>query len=118
VRSATRKKVGKDSGYLEWLHSLPCVVCFVAYYRNGIWTHEIDEDQRKRQVSRTEAAHVGDRGLSQKCPDREAIPLCRIHHRISPQSVHGLQKKFWPHWGIDRDKLVVELNRHYDQLSS
>jgi hypothetical protein len=28
-----------------------------------------------------EADHAGARGLSQKCPDNECIPLCALHHR-------------------------------------
>ena len=101
MRSATRKKTGKDPEYLVWLHDLPCLVC--------------RPDGVGMQLSRTEAAHVGDRGLSQKCPDREAIPLCRIHHRISPDSVHALQKKFWAKWSIDRDEIIRKLNARYEE---
>lgn len=81
MRSATRKKIGKDPAYLKWLQNQPCLVC---------------NTRKEQQRSRTEAAHVGLRGLSQKCPDREAIPLCRDHHR--EQHRHG--KKFWKDFGL------------------
>lgn len=98
VRSATKKKIGKDPEYLAFLHTLPCVVC---------------EKMGVKQTYRTEAAHVGDRGMSQKCPDKEAIPLCLVHHREGPQSQHVLGKLFWDFHGIDRDGLILSLKQRY-----
>lgn len=95
MRSATRKRIGKDSAYLEWLHTLGCVCC---------------------GSKRVEAAHVGDRGMSQKCPDKQAIPLCSAHHRTGPQAHHVLGKGFFEHWKIDRDSLILDLNRQYETL--
>jgi hypothetical protein len=62
-----------------------------------------------------EAAHVGKRGLSQKCPDREAIPVCAEHHRIWATSLHVLGKRFWAFWFIDRDELIAELRDRYKE---
>lgn len=106
MRSATRLRIGKDSDYLTWLHSLPCHICVI-----------VDEMAqqigcRVHQSTRTEAAHVGDRGFSQKCPDREAIPLCTDHHTAGAFSHHRLQKRFWTHWDLDRDKVI----RQYSEL--
>jgi len=67
------------------------------------------------QTTPTEAAHVGERGLGQKCSDRETIPLCAAHHRTGPESHHVLGKKFWQHHGLDRDEIVAELNRLYEK---
>jgi hypothetical protein len=58
-------------------------------------------------VGAVEAAHVGDRGLSQKCRDEEAIPLCGYHHRTGPDSQHVMGKNFWGHHGINRADLVT-----------
>jgi len=79
----------------------------------------------KIQRSKTESAHVGDRGKSQMCPDWEAIPLCgptdpsdgpvEGHHREGPTSQHKLGKKFWEYWQIDRDTLIAVLNSKYEQ---
>jgi hypothetical protein len=97
---------------------MPCVCCFVAYYRDGIHTHELSEEQKRTQRvthGATEAAYVGKRGLSQKCPDREAIPLCKWHHTEGPESPHRLGKRFWSVWGIDRDELVRQLQERYEK---
>lgn len=66
----------------------------------------------------SEAAHVGERGLGQKCSDRETIPLCVEHHRTQPYAHHVLGKKFWAHHGLDKEAIVAELNRLYDQEKS
>lgn len=103
MRSATRNKTGKDKAYLAWLHTKPCSIdgCVQRagseYFDRGI----------------IEAAHVGPRGLSQKCPDREAIPLCRLHHRTGASSHHTLQKKFWSFHGISRAVIIKELQQRY-----
>jgi hypothetical protein len=96
MRSATKKRTGKDKNYLAWIHTLPCVVCAQA------------------QRSPTEAAHVGERGLSQKCPDRETLPLCGEHHRTGKESHHVLQKAFWAHHKLDRDFLIAFLQVKYE----
>ncbi len=62
----------------------------------------------------SEAAHVGERGLGQKCSDRETIPLCAAHHRTGPESHHVLGKAFFTHHKLDKDAIVAELNRLYD----
>lgn len=105
MRSATRKKIGKDPAYLDWIRSLACAVCF-CYRSNRI---------RHTQSSITEAAHVGDRGLSQKCKDREAIPLCMEHHREGEFSAHRMGRRFWEHHGLDKNELIAALNAAYEE---
>ncbi len=107
MRSATRKKTGRDPLYLKWLHTLPCLICFNLAFAASL---------PLAQLSQTEAAHVGDRGLSQKAPDRTAIPLCAEHHRLDRFSAHRMGKKFWQHYGLDRDAVVAGLNTQYQQL--
>ncbi len=117
MRSATRRKAGRDTSYLEWIRDLPCVMCLASAEAVRATNLELLSagwlGQSRVQRSRTEAAHVGDRGLSQKCPDREAVPLCREHHREGKYSAHKLGKKFWMHWGLDRDTLIETLHRKY-----
>lgn len=110
MRSATRKKTGKDKAYLEWIRGLPCTACILPwkYYVSGISYSNVQKYQ-------TEAAHVGDRGLSQKCPDRETIPLCAEHHRLGRFSAHRMGKKFWEHYGIEKDVLISALNRAFEE---
>lgn len=108
-RSATRNRVGKNPTYLAWIRTLPCVVCLMVVAKSS-W-HEIHAFMFQRTA--TEAAHVGERGLSQKCPDRETLPLCRWHHTEGPESHHRLGKRFWTVWGLDRDALIAELNGRF-----
>jgi len=90
---------GEDQDYREWLKRQPCVVC-----------------------GRTpcDPAHVGLRGLGIKCPDREAISLCPGHHRRDgwPDSQHRLGKRFWVYHGLNREKIIAELNRRYEKEMS
>ena len=123
MRSATKKKLGKDQAYLAWLHTLPCVCCELLRMR--LMEAGLAEADSKVQTAPTEAAHVGERGMSQMCPDREAIPLCGVttymdgpasgHHREGPTSGHKLQTKFWSYWGLDRNTLVETLNAKYEE---
>jgi len=114
----TRARRGRviDRQYLLYIRSLPCTVC---------WSRNVQMVEKFHamglpyvyQSSRTEAAHVGVRGLGQKSSDRETIPLCREHHRLGPHSIHRLGKHFWEHHGIDKDALIAELNRRYGEAA-
>jgi hypothetical protein len=102
-RSKPRRGPVMDVAYLEWLRTLPCCVCIPWHVSAVGWF----------QVSPTEAAHVGARGLGQRCDDREALPICERHHRTGPLAHHVLGKKFWTYHGFDREKLIAEYNRKY-----
>ena len=86
--------------YLRWIRTLPCAVC---------WQWQI------RRLEPSEVAHVGSRGLGQKCSDTETIPLCPHHHRTGPLSVHALGKKFWTYWKLDRHKLIAEYRYRFER---
>lgn len=95
-----RSSKARDFRYLAWITSQQCVVC---------------ESQHAPQFGRTYAHHAGHRGLSQRAPDRTAIPLCWRHHdRGSSASIHTLGKLFWSRFGLDREGLIRELNERYD----
>lgn len=99
MRSATRKQVGRNAEYLNFIRSLPCAVCPYG-----------------TQASKTESAHIGERGMSEKCPDTEAIPLCGIaHHREGPESQHRLGKRFWDIHSLDREKLIAMYNALFEE---
>lgn len=98
-RAKPRRGPVKDPKYLDWIRSQPCCVCNRLYP----WL-----------ALPSEAAHVGRRGLGQKCDDREALPICTRHHRTGAFSVHVLGKGFWTHYGLDRDKLIAEYQERYD----
>jgi hypothetical protein len=93
-----RKGLVIDEAYLRWIRKLPCICCGTLRY--------------------VEAAHVGRRGLGQKCSDREALPICEKHHRTGPEAAHVLGRKFWAVWGLDRYRLIEEHNREYEQERS
>src|ERR1019366_7824296 len=63
-------KPRRDLKHLQWIRSLPCVVC--------------------GSMRNVEAAHTGPRGLGQKSADSTAIPLCIRHHRSGNDSYHKL----------------------------
>ncbi len=104
-RTKPRKGVLKDPKYLAFIAQQPCFICSTTLERDRkrktpafclypeLWMY---------QVGRTEVAHVGDRGLGQKCSDRETLPICERHHRTGPLALHKLGKKFWTHFGIDK----------------
>ncbi len=106
MRSATRNKTGKDPEYLSFIHQLYCVAC----ERGQIWISP------RYRVQRIEAHHAGDHGMGQKCPDREAIPLCVAHHTEGPHAIHVLGKKFWEFHRIDKADLIKRLNETYEKL--
>lgn len=110
LRPLRRHGKRPDRAYLEFIRRRPCVVC-IRIEETSTW-HEIHS--RSFQLTPTEAAHVGERGLMQKCSDRETIPLCSEHHRVDRFSHHRLGKKFFEHYGIDRDFLIRELNAKYE----
>lgn len=96
MRSATKRKLGKDPEYLAFIHTLPCTLLC------------------DRCEGLVEAHHAGDHGFSQKAPDRTALPLCAWHHRTGAFSAHVLGRRFWGFYKIDRQKLVAELNAQYE----
>lgn len=112
MRSATRKKLGKDPRYRRFIAGLPCCICHLLAQAVKDPVVNVIE-----QATRTEIAHVGERGLSQKCPDRETIPLCVWHHRTGPESAHRAGVRFWQIWGLDKDELIRVLNERYDAVA-
>lgn len=112
--------------YLAFLGTLPCFVCYREAYqflaRHGgevgwIFGHTL----YGRQESDTEAAHVGlstsRRGLSQKCSDDEAMPLCGLeHHREGEFSIHRIgPAAFFEHHGADRDSTIRLFQRLFSE---
>ena len=81
-----KKRLGDDPEYRAWIRTQQCLAC----YANQL-----------TQTCPTECAHVGQRGLGQKCSDRETIPLCSVvHHRLGKTSHHVLGKNFFKyHFG-------------------
>jgi hypothetical protein len=79
--------------YWDWIRKQPCAVCGVRR-----WIH---------------AAHVGLRGLGQKCSGWEVLPLCKRHHdRGMPHSHHTLGKR------LDRYALIRSFQERYFGLTA
>lgn len=118
-----RPVVVSDPAYRNFIASMPCVLCYRELYlwmRGTLKLAEVREMAGRclygRQKSRTEVAHVGERGRGQKCPDSQAIPLCGIeHHREGPKSHHVLGKGFWAAHGLDRDAVIRQLQEAYER---
>lgn len=105
-RAGVRRGPLRDPKYLAFVREFVCVAC-----SRG----SVHQPYNLAPWPRTEAAHVGDRGLGQKCSDRETITLCAVHHRTGLESHHVLGKSFWKHHGLDKAAIVAELNRIYEQ---
>ena len=82
--------------YLDWLRQQKCLLCPTGMQGGAI-----------------EAAHVGVRGLGQKCADREAVSLCASHHRTGKQAHHVLGRKFWEFHKLDRDTTILAYHAAY-----
>lgn len=114
-----KRRDPEGEAYMAWIRSLCCIVCWMA--GSGEWEAFVAEPwhvygRALGQRSDTEAAHVGPRGLGQKCSPFQTIPLCgHEHHREGRYSHHKMQKHFWRHWGIDRDALIARLNQRYEK---
>lgn len=76
----------RSPAHLAFIRSLPCIVCF-----------------RERNI---EAAHVGRRGMGQKCSDLETLPMCNTHHR--EQHRIGL-RQFQRSYELDVPELLAML---------
>lgn len=96
-RTKPRRNIVKDPAYLEFIAGFPCIVCIA---------------MSLPQKTRTEVAHVGERGLGQKCSAYETLPISEYYHRTGPLALHKLGKKFWTHFGIDKAAQIS----HYQSL--
>lgn len=72
-RATPRRGPARDAKYLNYIRSLPCAAC--------------------QREGRSEAAHFGDHGISQKASDYQTIPLCAACHRTGRRSYHCLGRE-------------------------
>ncbi len=100
-RPGVRRGQVIDHKYRAFIRSLGCIVCRDTVPHNA-------------QSSRTEVAHIGERGLGQKCSDYETVPLCAGHHRIRHDSHHQAGKAFWVLHKLDRDQTIAALRKLYE----
>ncbi len=100
-RKPPKKRKGADPAYLAFLREQPCAVCSQPM---KWWL---------KQESKTQAAHVGTRGLGQRAPDKTAIPLCRFHHLASKAAAHTLGKRFWERHALDKETLITYYQAAY-----
>lgn len=111
-----RKMPERVPCYLAFLRRQPCCVCLregpgyaAAGISGGLYEGAV-------QVSATEAAHFGPRGLSQKASDLDALPLCGAeHHREGPFSAHKLGKQFAAFHGLDLAAIQAALRGRFEQ---
>ncbi len=124
-RSAKRKPA--DLKYRAWLHLWPCFICFREHCRNhGIPFWEACKLPEARELFRvefsenhcgpTQACHVGVKGTSQKCAERDMMPLGERHHMHPTMggftdSHHAGTAKFWDWHRLSRLR-ALEFLRH------
>jgi hypothetical protein len=93
-RTKPRRGPVRNPAYLKFIRSLRCLICVL---------------QHLVQKGRTEAAHSGPHGISQKSSDLSAIPLCLEHHQTGKDSYHRLGWRFFEYHGLDLEKITGEL---------
>lgn len=104
LRDGWIMKPERSKSYRDFIGEQPCIACYPPWFR-----YRWDD----RQKSPTEVAHVGLRGLGQKCSDLETLPLCTEHHRTGEKAHHVLGKNFWAEHGLDRDQLIASFQEKY-----
>ncbi len=109
-----------DEEYKEWIRHLPCLVTLSRTYGIRDPKKLVGLAILKSTTQRAaECAHVGDnKGMAQKCGDRETIPLSAHFHRTGPHSHHVLTPgpAFFAYHGLDRDAIISELNAKYEEM--
>lgn len=83
------QKTFKDKKYLEWIRTLPCLLCKAGYYSHS----------REVQAHHLLKPYDGVRGMSLKANDKNAIPLCYHHHAIL-HTKFGNEYKFFASFGL------------------
>jgi len=126
VHAPKRQKI--DLGYRAWLREWPCFICFMQYCSEeglNFWdsckapfTRWAFAFNSKRKCGPTQAAHVGSKGIGQKCPEREMMPLGLRHHLHPtaggfPDSHHAGKRTFWLKHKLSRPKVLEFLRKLY-----
>jgi hypothetical protein len=84
----------RDGRYLDWIRSLPCLVC----------------------GRPAEAHHTGPHGLGKKADDSTAIPLCTEHHTMGRSAYHRIGcAAFESRFGLVVANLVRLLNQRWKE---
>jgi hypothetical protein len=131
-RFPKRKKGFDDPNFRGWVKEWPCLICFIrwckgqeiAWFNAPVWMRLAVAELRELEdhpgpCAHVEFAHVGGRGLSQRCADKYGMPLGRWHHQHvtipggGPESHHTLGRKFFARHGIDRDAVLEILWKLY-----
>lgn len=99
---------GIDPKYRAWIRLLPCIICL----KNWLFSESAEaivEAAMMGQNEVSECAHIGSRGLGQKCSDRQSCALCPDHHRTGAEARHVLGRNFWTFHKMDRDAVIRRL---------
>lgn len=87
-KSAAERREGMSATHLECIRQLPCCACLVI----------------KRSEARNEAHHLkagtNERGMGLRSTDKNAVPLCRIHHNQIERSGTKNETAVFKSWGI------------------
>jgi len=106
MRSATRKRVGRDPAYRNWILLQPCIVM-------KVWKELVN--QKLRFVT----GHHVKRGPGAPKEDRRMVPLMdflhmRTHEIPGQPCVERGKKVFEEFWGVDLEREIGRLNAEYE----
>jgi len=96
----------KDKKHLEWVASLPCILC-----QAGFYTHS-----REVQAHHLLKPYKGARGMSLRSGDDNVIPLC-FHHHSQLHTKFGDEYKFFEHYGLSKDFGKIWAKRLFEKRS-
>ncbi len=99
----------RDRLYLDWLATLECIQP-KCYCKNPLGS----EQGLSLYMRKVEAAHTGPHGIAQKAPDGDAIPLCRWAHQEA-KDAQGKSRTWFADHGLDRDAVLAEFRKRYEQ---
>lgn len=94
-----KKKRVKDPAYIEYIRSIPCIVCLLKGLESASEDHHVNEKGKGSMGSKTD--------------DRRAIPLCHPHHA----EFHDTGREtFSKKYDLDYEYIIQKFNNIYDKL--
>ena len=79
----------QDRKHLEWIRTLPCLICKAGYYSHS----------KEVQAHHLMKPYDGFRGMGLKANDRNVIPLCMHHHSMLHMKF-GDEFQFFANFGL------------------
>mgnify|MGYP005847279859 CR=1 FL=1 len=104
VVTASKPSTPKDKEYIDWIKTLPCIVCLTL----SPYMKVSDDNQ-------SDPHHIPKKGhakVGKKASDRRTIPLCHRHH----VEVHQKGREtFAKEYSLDYEEVISRLNTVFEE---